>query len=50
MTKKRLENLLEIKQPRLAVDQGDHVHAKRILHLRLLIQIVQHYFRHFAAL
>ena len=45
-----LEHLLEVQQLRPAVDQRDHVHAEGVLQLRLLVQVVQHDFRHFAAL
>ena len=36
MPQERVQELLEIQQPRLAVDQRDHVHAERVLELRLL--------------
>ena len=36
-----LEELLEVEQPRLAVDERDHVHAEAVLQLRQLVQVVQ---------
>ncbi len=44
------DQVLEIAQARLTVDQRHHVHAKGVLQLRLLVQVVQHHFRHFTAL
>src|SRR3569623_1010705 len=41
--------LLEIKQARLAVHHHDHVDAEHALHLGVLIEIVEHHFRHFTA-
>ena len=43
------QHLLEVQQLRLAVDQRHHVHAEGVLELGLLVQVVQHHFRHFAA-
>ena len=42
----RLEDLLEVQQLRAAVDQRHHVDAEHRLHLRLLIEIVEHHFAH----
>src|SRR5258708_2113218 len=50
MAQEGFENFLEVQQPRLVLDQRDHVHAERVLHLRFFVQIVQDDFRHFAAL
>ena len=44
-----LNQVFQIAKFGLAVDQRHHVHAKRILQLRLFVQIVQHYFGHCAA-
>ena len=40
MLEEELEELLEIEQPRLSIDQRDHVHAEAVLQLRQLEQIV----------
>ena len=45
-----LEELLDVEQPRLAVDERDHVHAEAVLQLRELEQVVLDDLRHFAAL
>jgi KaiC/GvpD/RAD55 family RecA-like ATPase len=50
MAQEGFQNLLQVQQTRLAVENGHHVHAEGVLHLRLFVQIVQHHFRHFAAL
>src|SRR5207248_5880804 len=47
---KEFEELLEIQEPRLAVDQRDHVHAETVLKLRQLEQVVGDDVGHFAAL
>ena len=44
------DQVLQVAQLRLVVDQRDHVHAERVLQLRLLVQVVQHHLGHFAAL
>jgi len=43
-----LQHLLEVQQLRLAIDQRHHVHAEGVLQLGLLVQVVEHHFRHFA--
>ena len=45
-----VEHLLEIQEARLAIDQRHHVHAEGVLQLRLLVQVVEHDVRQFAAL
>ena len=45
-----LEELLEVEQPRLAVDQRHHVHAEAVLQLRQLVQVVEDDLGDFAAL
>ena len=45
-----VEELLEVEQPRLAVDQRDHVHAEAVLELRQLEEIVEDDLGDFAAL
>ena len=50
MRQKTLEHLAQIQQARLAVDQGDHVHAERVLQLGRLVQIIKHNLGDFAAL
>jgi hypothetical protein len=50
VAQERFQELLQVEQPRLAVDERDHVHAERLLHRRELVEIVQHDLRHFAAL
>ena len=44
------QQVFEVAQLGLAVDQRDHVHAKAVLQLRLLVQVVEHHFGHFTAL
>ena len=46
----RLEQVLEVEEPRLAVDQRHHVHMEGVLQLRHLVEVVQHDFRNLAAL
>ena len=43
-------HLLQIQQPRLAVDQRDHVDAEGVLQLRLLVEVVQDHVGVLAAL
>ena len=43
------QHVLQVHQLWLAVHQGDHIHAEGVLQLGLLVQIVQHHLRHFAA-
>ena len=50
VTDKRLEQLLEVQQPRLAVNQRHGVDAEHTLHRGVLVEIVQDNVRHFAAL
>ena len=50
MAQEGLEELLEAQQLRLAVDNRDHVHAEGVLHLRHLVEVVQHHLGDFAAL
>jgi hypothetical protein len=50
MPQKTLEHLLEVQQPRLAIDQRHHVHAEGVLQLRLLVQAVEHHLGDFTAL
>ena len=50
MAHERFEHLLEVQQPRLAVDQRDHVDAEHRLHRRLLVQVVEHDLGDFVAL
>ena len=42
--------VFQVAQLGLAVDQRHHVHAKRVLQLRLFVQVVQHHFGYFAPL
>ena len=44
------QQVFEVAQLGLAVDQRDHVHAEAVLQLGLLVEVVEHHFRHFAAL
>ena len=44
-----VDQLLEPERARHAVDQGDHVHAERVLHRRVLVELVQHDRRRIAA-
>ena len=39
-----LHHLLEVQDPWNPVDQGEHDDAERILHRRMLVQVVQHHF------
>ena len=50
MTQKRGNELLQVQQLRPVVDQGHHVHAEGVLHLRHLVEIIQHDLRDFATL
>ena len=50
MLKEYLQQVFEVTQLRLAVNQGHHVHAKRVLELRLFVQVVKNHFGHFTAL
>ena len=50
MLKEVHDHLLQIKEHRLAVHQGDHVHAEAFLHLRVLEEVIEHHFRHRALL
>src|SRR5207302_7658887 len=50
MLQEEFEELLEVEQPRLAVDQRDHVHAEAVLKLRQLEQVVGDDVWNFAAL
>ncbi|MNS71306.1 hypothetical protein D3C72_1046720 [compost metagenome] len=47
---KDADQVAQVAQAGLAVDQRHHVHAERVLQLRLLVQVVEHYLGHFAAL
>ena len=47
---KEFDELLEIQQPRLAVDERNHVHAEAVLQLRQLEQVVRDDVGHFPAL
>ena len=49
MTDERFDQLFEIQQARLAIDHRHHVDTEHVLHLGVLVQIVEHHFRHFAA-
>ncbi len=42
--------VLEVAQFGLTIDQRHHIHAKGVLQLRLLVQVVEHHLGHFAAL
>jgi len=44
------DHLLQVEKRRLAIYEGDHVHAKALLHLRHLEEIVEHDLRHGALL
>src|SRR3546814_5863343 len=44
------EDLLEVQQLRAAVDQRHHVDAEHRLHLRLLVEVVEHHLGRVAAL
>ncbi len=46
----RLEHRLEVEHLRLAVHQGDHVHAEAVLQLGQLVQVVEHDLRDLPAL
>ncbi len=50
MRDERLDHRLQVAQPRLTVDQRDHVHAERVLQLRVLVEVVQHDLGNLAAL
>ena len=50
MRQEGLKHLLEIEQSRLAIDQRDHIHAESVLQRGLLVEVVEHHLRHFAAL
>ena len=50
MRQETLQHLAQIQQTGLAVDQGHHVHAERVLQLRRLVQVIEHNLRDFAAL
>jgi hypothetical protein len=41
MTHERVDDFLEVQQPRLAVDQGNHVDAEDRFHRRLFVEIVE---------
>ncbi|CAG0966414.1 partial DNA gyrase subunit A, partial [Anaerolineae bacterium] len=45
-----VDELLEVQEPRLSVDQRDHVHAEAVLQLRQLVEIVEDDLRDLAAL
>ena len=45
-----LKHLAQVQQAWLAVDKRDHVHTKRVLQLRILIEVVEHDLWHLAAL
>ena len=45
-----VEHLPDVQQPRLAIHQGDHVHAEAVLQLGLLVQVVEHHLGNLAAL
>ena len=47
---KDADQRFQIAQAGLAVDQRHHVHAKSVLQLRLLVQVVEHHFGHFTTL
>ena len=47
---KEFDELLEIQQPRLTVDERNHVHAEAVLQLRQLEQVVRDDVGHFPAL
>ena len=44
------DHLLQVEQRRLAVPEGDHVHAEALLHLRHLEEVVEHDLGHGALL
>ena len=50
MRQKAFQHLLQVQQLRLAIHQCHHVHAESVLQLGLLVEIIEHHFRHFAAL
>jgi hypothetical protein len=50
MPQERLQHLLQTEEPRLAVDQRDHVDAEHLFHRRLREQVVEQDLRHFGAL
>ena len=50
MRQETLQHLAQIQQTRLAVDQGHHVHAERVLQLGRFVQIIEYNLRDFAAL
>jgi hypothetical protein len=50
MAQEGVEHFLQAEQPRLSIDQRDHVDAEHLLHLGLGIQIVQQNLGYFAAL
>src|SRR5690606_14830169 len=45
-----IHQLFQVEQTGLAIDQCHHVHPEGFLQLRILVEVVQHNFRHFAAL
>ena len=45
-----LDQILQIAKLGLAVDQRHHIDTEGVLQLGLLVQVVEHHFRHFAAL
>ncbi len=47
---KDLDQVLQVAQLGLAVHQRHHVHAKGVLQLGLLVQVVEHHLGYFAAL
>ena len=48
--KEYLQQVFKVAKLRLAVNQGHHVHTKRVLQLRLLVQVVKNHFGYFTAL
>ena len=50
VVQKDFDQVLQVAELGLAIDQGHHVHAKGVLQLRLLVQIVQHHLGHFTSL
>ena len=50
MLQEDLDQILQVAQLGLTIHQRHHVHAEGVLQLGLLVQVVQHHLRHFAAL
>ncbi len=50
MINKKLQRVDQRERARLAVDNGQHDHAERLLELRMFVEIVQNHFRLLAAL